>query len=671
MKNYRLSISVFSGTVSHQRQGVNYQLFTNSVLCLIFVLLLITSSTVFAQKWVPTKQIDRELNSKLRLAQRLERQGQVEQAMKIYRYIVEKKPGNYSYYNRYVNLLFKSKDFAELNHVINRYLEYNPNNVNAIVDLGELYYARGDTFLAFKYWDESLERFNHSVSFYRTLFNGMIAHQLYDRAEKLFIQAREYHNKSYLFSLELASFYMIRGEYILSTREYLLSARGNPRNYKIASRQILRFPSEEKIFISVDSLICKEISELGSKPDLHRLRGDILFKFKRYNNAASEIFYIEALTGNKGNEILDFAKDLLHEGEYEKSEELYTEILQRSEFQKVAPRALLGLADAAEKSVINRQSISPLTYFFPGNLFFNTGFVQSVDVSEHHLQKSFSIYDSLIVTLPRSIYSAQALYRLAELRFKVTRDFDGALKLYRKAYEVSRDRKFRDNCKIRIGEVTLAKGDPVAASDIFTSAVRKREGTGIEKSLKVHALLTEFLTGEIDSIIANKNEILALLGIKNPLFNDVFEFMNFIDENYTNVDKMGKEAFEDFIKGELLVRQNKLSEAGEVYKFLLLNYPDVPVASAARFRLAQIQLQFGKREEAERTIEPILDIGEMLADEVSFMMAEVAHYRDNNINEASRWYELILERYPYSLYTDLARKRLREFQKNANLERES
>ncbi|MCK4296195.1 MAG: hypothetical protein KAX28_06015, partial [Candidatus Marinimicrobia bacterium] len=253
MKNYQLPM-------------INYQLLMNSALYFIFVLLLITSSNVFAQKWVPTKQIDRELNSKLRLAQRLERQGQVEQAMKIYRYIVEKKPGNYSYYNRYVNLLFKSKDFAELSHVINRYLEYNPNNVNAIVDLGELYYVRGDTSLAFKYWDESLERCNHSVSFYRTLFNGMIAHQLYDRAEKLFIQAREYHNKSDLFSLELASFYMIRGEYILSTREYLLYARENPRNYKIASRQILRFPSEEKIFISVDSLICKEISELGSKP---------------------------------------------------------------------------------------------------------------------------------------------------------------------------------------------------------------------------------------------------------------------------------------------------------------------------------------------------------------------------------------------------------------------
>jgi len=648
----------------------SYQLFSSHALGFVFILLLITSS-VFAQKWAPVKQINKELNSKLRLAQRLEILGQIEKAIELYKYIVDKKPDNYLYYNRYVNLLFRIKDFDELDHVINRFLVYYPDNENAVVDLGELYYVRGDTSLAFNYWSESLERFHHSVSFCRVLFNGMIAHQLYDKAEKLINQAREYHHKSDLFSLELGGYYMVRGEYISSAREYLLYARSNPKNYKTALKQILRFPSEEYIFIGVDSLINNEISESGSKPYLHRLRGDILFKFKRYDDAASEVFYVEALTGNKGKEILDFAKDLLHEAEYEESEKLYTEILQRTEFRKIAPKALLGLADAAEKSVINSQSISPLTYFSPGNLFFNTDFLQSVDFSEQHLQKAFSIYDSLIVSLPRSIYSAEALYRLAELRFRVTRDFDGALKLYRKAYEVSRNRNLRDNCKIRLGEVMLAKGDPIAASDIFTNEARKREGTDIEKSLKVRALLSEYLSGEIDSVIASKNDILGLLGIKNTLFNDVFEFMNFLDENYTKTDQEGKEAFSDFVKGELLFRQNKLSEAGEVYKFVLLNYPDVPISSAVRFRLAQIQLQFGKMEEAEKTIEPILDIGELFADEVSFMMAEIAHYRDNNIDKASHWYELILERYPYSLYTDLARKRLREFQKNAHLEKES
>jgi tetratricopeptide (TPR) repeat protein len=141
------------------------------------------------------------------------------------------------------------------------------------------------------------------------------------------------------------------------------------------------------------------------------------------------------------------------------------------------------------------------------------------------------------------------------------------------------------------------------------------------------------------------------------------EFINFVEENYSNANEKGKEAFKDFVKGELFLRQNKLSEAEEVYNYLIINYPDVPISSSARFRLSQIQLYFGENEAAIETIIPILDARNDLADNSAFMMAEMSYFVENDIDSATFWYEMILEKYPSSLYTDIARKRLREFQR--------
>jgi len=163
--------------------------------------------------------------------------------------------------------------------------------------------------------------------------------------------------------------------------------------------------------------------------------------------------------------------------------------------------------------------------------------------------------------------------------------------------------------------------------------------------------------------MTNKNDMLGLLGVSDPLFNDVIEFVSFIEEYRGNNGSADIAAFNEFIKSERFIRQNKLSEAREVLTYLLINYPDQSIISPARFRLLQIDLFFRQTEEAENTLETLLDRGNLYADNALFMMAEIAQFRDNNPEYAAKWYEIILEQYPGSFHTDTVRKRLRELQK--------
>ncbi|MFH1213681.1 MAG: hypothetical protein V1681_06310 [Candidatus Neomarinimicrobiota bacterium] len=639
-------------------------------LCLITGLTGLLLSIVPAQNVKIVSPDERQLSSRFNIAQRFEREGQIAQAAEIYKYLVDAQPANASYYNVYVNLLFSQKNVPELERVISRFAQLNPKNESAAIDYGKLCYVRGDSAAAFQEWYGAVEKFGYAVSFYRNLFNGMIGLKLFDEAEHLIAEARDHYNQADLLALEMANFQIARGDYSTAMGEYLLFARSNPRNYAMISGQILRFPADSALFVTLDSLLEAELIIAPDNPDLHRLRADFLFKYEKFDQARNEIFRVEELTGNRGDQAMAMAKNLVQIKRYPLAQQFYAQILAKKELHAVAPQALLGLADAFEKAVLEETTAAPLHYFYPGNLFFNTEFVQQVSQDHANLQKAFAIYDSVIATQPKSVYSAQALFRLADLRFRVVRDFDGALSIFQQVLTATRDQNLIAQCQERIGAVLIARGDPRVAAIHFRRAVDRWEGATYEKDLRADLVLAQFLAQDFDSLSAGINDLIALLGTAHPLFNDVVEFDGFFRSNYVESDAPGQKSFSEFAKAELLFRQNKLSEAEQVYAFILSEYPLAPINSAARFRLMQIQLQFHRSNDAEVTAEPLFVTGNEFSDRAAFMLAEVADRRDDDLRLAARFYEIVLEKYPDSLLIDIARKRLRELQQNPSPKKE-
>ncbi len=637
---------------------------------LLILLIFWLTAFVAAQPVKVVSPEEKLMNLRFNQAQRLEQEGQLTQAAEIYRALVDAQPANYLYYSNYVNLLFRQKNLPELERVITRFMQLNPLHENAAIDLGKLFYVRGDSTEAFREWQKAVVKFNHSVSFYRTLFNEMVGLRLYDEAERLIAAARAHYRQPDLLTMELANLQIARGKYSSAARELVLYARANPHYYNMIAGQILRFPTDSTLFIQIDSLLKAELLLLPDQAALHRLRADFLFKNGHYNEALEEIFQVEALTGNHGDQALAMAKNLVQIRRYELAQDFYTKILAKNELQGIAPQALLGLAESFEKVVLEQTTAEPLHYFYPGNFFFNTDFVQQINQEQSSLQKAFAIYDSLVANQPNSIYSAQALYRLADLRFRAVRDFDGALNLLRQAQNITRDRQLILNCALRIGEVQIARGDPDAALKYYQAEIVRWEGTPGEKDLRVHLALAQFLAQEFDSLDIELKNLIPLLGPKHALFNDVVGFDGFFRANYSETDAAGKKAFSEFATAELLLRQNKLSEAEKIYAFILQNYPQTPIISAARFRLTQILLQFNRYAEAEATAESFFASENENADQIAFMLAEVADYREANYQTAAHYYELILEKYPNSFLIDNVRKRLRELQRLSSVKKE-
>jgi len=636
----------------------------NHILRLILIILVcFLPFTLFGQqRWQSAEVMQREIENRFRIAQRLEGQGQLDQALNIYRSLFEQDTHKSLYYQRYSALLFRLQKYTELEQVITKYLQVNPRDEHAVVDLGKLYFSRGDSTQADQYWAEVMERFQYSQNFFRALYNGLISLQQYDRADEVIKKARKYYNQENLFAQEVAYYQMQRGNYLESAHEYLLFARSDPRYYLQVSSQILRFPHDSSLFKGLDSLLLKELSQFHTSRELHQLRADVLFKFQQYPDAIAEIMTVESLNQYRGNNILDLANDLLNEKQFPLAEETFTRIIGDNRFSTILAQALLGLADAFEEEIMADQELSPFNYFYQDNFFFIPDYLTGIDTEEQRLQQSFAIYDSVITNLPRSNYTAQALYRLGELRYRILNDLDGAQKLYEDAIKISSDWNTRSLCQVRLADLMIAKGALPEAENFIRKNMKAMEGSTAEKMFAARLLLVEYFQDEIDSVLASRNELLGLLGINDPLFNDVIEFTNFI-EDYLAGDYLTPAALKaDYIRAELYIRQNKLSQAREKLDYIVSNYPSEKLALSARFRLLQIELFFHRYEMAEKIVRELMELEALYTDNALFMLADLAQNRDHNPEYAAQWYELILEKYPNSIYCDSARKRLREMQ---------
>ncbi|GIS70623.1 MAG: hypothetical protein CM1200mP10_02000 [Candidatus Neomarinimicrobiota bacterium] len=61
--------------------------------------------------------------------------------------------------------------------------------------------------------------------------------------------------------------------------------------------------------------------------------------------------------------------------------------------------------------------------------------------------------------LPASSFSPKAHFRLGEIQFKITRDFDGARASYLSALASRPDNNLRENILLRIGDTFIAEGN--------------------------------------------------------------------------------------------------------------------------------------------------------------------------------------------------------------------
>lgn len=638
---------------------------------LLFCLTIAVIGITSAQNITNTLLLERQ--DAFKLAVRLERLEQYEEAEELYLGLLKENPRDTRVYLQLKSMFSRLRAFDKLEALIRRRLKHFPNDIQSHAELGELLLNQGKDELAFEYWDNMLHQHSNSKTAYRVLLQMFLKHQMQEQIDDLVERGRTRFNDPSFFSLELGNVYARLQDYEKATNEFITYAIYHPRQVRTISNHLLRLSDQEESVPFMEARLTARMDE--DRQLILQLYSDLLFKIGRYDSAFDQHLELGISSGDDLDRWLKFADNLRKENQLPLALDAFSTILKTisettsaggtSRYNKLTGKALYGLALTYEKQIVPEIGYQPLAVYFPNNRFFEDHFYRLHTPDILPLEQTFALYDSILTALPRSSFSPQVHYRLGEIKYRITQDFDGALSSFEAAKTLSVDHKLRRDAAVRVGDVIVAKGNLKKADSFFERQIANAsspEDRQVYLMKRCHILL---LSGRPDTALINLDNLIEMMEVTDASFNDALELKGFVEENYLRASEEERSAFGGYLRGERSMKQAKLAEAQLIFGGVSQSHPQAPIAAEATFRKAMISRQLGKTDAAITDFIALQD--SPMGDLATVAIGEIFDRELNNPQEAIQWYLTVLEAYPESVLVEPVRYRIRQLQSETDL----
>ena len=616
-----------------------------------FLIILSLINLIFAQR-----NVGIESQSLFLQAMRMERSGDILNAEKIYKNILNSEPTHQPSFFQLRNIYSKNNDLESGIQLIEGWLKNNPTDYQSMLSLGEFYFKNQKRTKANEIWDDFSRNNLSNKTMYRLLFHTYIKFGQTNSMELLASKGREEFNEPYFLAIEIANYYQSRQAFGRSLEELMLLIRHQKQYLRYATDRILIMSDDTTSHSIIDSTLN---ANLEINPFVREVLGGFYYKIGNFTEAYEEYKLLDFQNKENINKWLVFADNLRKEGQFDLSIQSYHFMLENLSQSDpgVIGRILLGLGSSYENQIIKRQSDLKFVKWFPENSVFNNQFIQSPDVNNAPLANSIEHYQSLLALLPNTRTTATVHYRLAQIQSRIMRDFEGAKSSYETALKSNPDTELKNLIFSDIGKLLIYDGKYKEAKIYFHP--NQNENLNDQTIGYLNSLLYGL---EIDSAMTFLDQIILSIDTSNKYFNDIFEIHDLIKNYYADGTKDDKIAFKAFFKAESLINEYKLKEAIKVLESIRINHSDSMIYPITTLRMALLSIdlmQFEKSIIYALAMEDtnLKDVGLTLA-------AEVEESYLKNTDNALRYYYRVLAECSGSLLADPVRLHLRKISKN-------
>jgi len=586
----------------------------------------------------------------------MERRGDIERARTLYEDMLRENPGNRQAYQRLKEILKRTGELDSAAQLVEVWIDLNPNDLQAYIELGEIVFLKKDKIRATKIWNDFEISYGTNKSIYRMLVHTFSRLGLTEELERLVKRGRSKLGQKDMLALDLANYYYSRQTYDRALDEYLIYIIEHPQQEKLVTDRVLLMSDDPENHLLIEK---KLISSLENNHlIINKLLAGYYFKTSRYNEALNTHRSMGLDNNSDFNRWLLLAGNLRKESQYDLSIKAYQELLdlELDIPPKIIGEALLGLGKTYEDQLLPNIRNNLLVVFYPDNLFFKNEFLQISSRSRESLEKTFELYKRVLQELPASSFSPKAHFRLGEIQFKITRDFDGARASYLSALASRPDNNLRQNILLRIGDTFIAEGNLIAARNHFK--VQDRNNNNSISPFTMKEIQLTFLTGTIDTAKTVLDSMIVNSLPNDKYFNDLMELQDIIAQHYTFGSETDKEALLQYSIAERFLQQYKLVEAAEMLAFIRENYPDVSILPTVMLRECLLRLLL-------EDVSISLNIAKLLektifAPQGITIQGEINEQFFGDIDEAMKFYNNLLESYPMSMLAEPVRMRMRQ-----------
>src|SRR3972149_35009 len=555
-----------------------------------------------------------DINNKIMLAQSFEQAGDYDKAITIFEEIYSVQPQNYLVFESLNRVYVQSKKYESSVKLIETRVKNNPQDINLFGMLGTTYYQMGNESKAYETWEEGLKILPENQMQYRVIANYAIQRRAFDKAIDYLKRGKAISQNPDLFSYDLANIYALTMQFKEAAEEYCFILNLQPTQLSTVENRILTYSNKPGALLQTIEVL--ENWSKGDNISFDYLRARLYMEAKSFDKAYSIYLTIDERQQNKGLELYNFAQLVFNEGEYLLASKVYKDIINKYPESPYSSGSKLGYAKTLEAILDKETSIANPNW--------------------KPLSQSYLI--------------------IGKIYFTKLNDLGEAKKYFEKIIKDASMSRFAIESSGQLGKIFIIEGDLQKAKDNFERIISNGRSTDENKNYANYQMARiNLFEGSFTEAKARLSKIIT--NLKDNTANDAIELsllLNTASADSSNLLKFGK--------AEFLIEQRKFAEADEQFRNIALDPNAFILHHVSKIREAEVELAMDNLDKSIGLLEKITDEAEknIYANKALYLLSRIYQYGKKNYPKAIESYELLLAKFPNSLYQDDSRNAIIE-----------
>jgi tetratricopeptide (TPR) repeat protein len=562
--------------------------------------------------------------------------GDFEKALISYEELLNKQPGNYTYFQQTVECYQQLSQFAKAQFLIEERLN-KYKQPNLIIELGYNYQLQKDEKNAVVKYEKAIDQIRENPSNVYGIAATFEKKSLLDYALKSYTLAFTLQPK-YSFNQQMAVLYGQQGKVDLMIEKFLDEGEKNPQSTIFIQNYLSRFMSDESEESFAESLRKALILKIQKSQEI-------------YWNQFLSWFYVQ-------------------EKQYGKA------FIQEKAIYKRNPESFSNIVSLAELAIEENQNEDAVTII-------NFVLVNTQDLDLQIFSNAFLIRNRIEKAAPRDYPIIQADLEVLLKKFGVSpftillqeiqaaffafqlNDSESGKEILKNALKFQLNEYQKAELKMQLADILVLQ-EQFNQALIYYSQIEtdlKNDQIGHEASLKVAK--TSYFQG--DFLWAQSQFKILKSASTQLIANDAMEYFLLINDN--TVADSAQVALKKFARGDYLLYQNKSDLAIAQFAKILTEHKGDEIESVTLLRMGKISEKSGNTTEALRLYKQIIDVHAegIYVDEALFFSAKIYEEQLKQPELAKPLYEKMIFNHQDSIYFIEARRKFREIRGDNNL----
>ena len=585
---------------------------------------------------VPLNFIVAQSHDDIQLANEYFQQGDLEKAKVIYEELSENPYNIQLIAANYISLLKSTGEFLTAEKFLKKSIKTFPSNAQFKSSLATVYSESGNLEKLDNYISQ-LRKDSRSNPFQLSILGQYLANeQLYNQSILFFLDSREVRNNPTVHALELASIYRAVNNKSAMIEEYLNYASDSPNRLNYIKNLLQSFMQEDEQLDELESTLIRKMQENPDDTKFAELLLWVELQRKNFYGAFIQARAIDKRGDRPGDRSMDIGRIALENEAFDDAEEIFEYVAKQYAQSRNYQYARRLWMEAKERKIKSSYPIDP-----------------------EEIRELAGQYELLFHELKPAQTAFEALRNKALLHAFYLDEIDYAADLLNQLVKNNRAGiQLISKSKLDLGDIYLLKGEPWEATLLYSQVEKAYKSHELGYSAKLRNARLHYFTGNF--ALAKGHLDILKKNTTREISNDAISLGMLITDN-TALDTTDA-VMQEFAKIELLIFQNKKSEANQKLAEMLDSFKHHSITDEIYWLKSKLELESGNSEGAVDYLDQILASYsyDILADDAAFKKAEILERHIKDIDQAKSLYQQFLIDYPGSLYVAEARKRFRQ-----------